>query len=348
MSSKPATDAAVIGWGRQSARDRVFSAIQPTADSFQIGNYLGAIRHWVRLQDTHDALYCVADQHAITVEYDPQLLRKRTLLSYAQLVAAGIDPASSIVFVQSHVAAHSQLAWMLGCLTGYGEAARMTQFKDKSAREGLGSATVGLFTYPVLMAADILLYQAAGVPVGEDQRQHLELARTLAARFNTRFGDTFIVPKPIIIKDTAKIVDLQDPASKMSKSSPAGCLFLMDAPKQISKKIKSAVTDSETQVRFDPVNKPGVSNLLSILAALSDQSVDELELRYEGSMYGPFKADVADAVVEFAVAYQQRTNALIDDPAALEQLMADGASRAAQVAAPTLTTASDRVGFAPV
>ena len=251
---------------------RVLSGIQPTADSFQVGNYLGAIRRWVELQDTHDAFYCVVDQHAITVEHDPAVLRERTLLSFAQLLAAGLDPDRSTVFVQSHVPEHSQLAWVLECQTGFGEAGRMTQFKDKSQKEGAERATVGLFTYPVLQAADILIYQPDGVPVGEDQRQHLELTRDLAQRFNARYGPTFVVPEPLIVKDTAKILDLADPTAKMSKSSPAGCLFLLDDPKVTAKKIKSAVTDSGREIAFDPDTKPGVSNLLTLISAFGGRT----------------------------------------------------------------------------
>lgn len=328
-----------------SPRPRVLSGIQPTADSFQLGNYLGALRHWVDLQESHDAFYCIVDQHAITVEYEPTQLHERTLSSYAQLLAAGVDPKRSTVFVQSHVPEHAQLAWVLGCLTGYGEAARMTQFKDKTARDGAGGASVGLFTYPILMAADILVYRAGKVPVGEDQRQHLELTRTLAQRFNTRFGDTFEVPGALLMPDTAKILDLQDPSMKMSKTSPAGCLFLLDSPKTIEKKIKSAVTDSETQVRFDPEAKPGVSNLLTILSALSGRSIGELEAHYQGSMYGPFKADVADAVIEFARGYADRTREVLDDQAGLRVLMGDGAAAARDVATATLRDVYQRLGF---
>ncbi len=328
--------------------DRVLSGIQPTADSFHIGNYLGALRSWVQLQNSHEAFYTVVDQHAITVEYDPTELRQRTLVSFAQLLACGVDPERSVLFVQSHVPEHAQLAWVLSCLTGYGEASRMTQFKDKSARDGTGAVSVGLFTYPVLMAADILIYQATGVPVGEDQRQHLELTRDLAQRFNARFGETFVVPEPLILEDTAKIKDLQEPTAKMSKSLPTGCVMLLDDPKKIAKKVKSAVTDSETAVRFDPENKPGVSNLLTMLSALSGRTIPELEAHYEGSMYGPLKVDVADAVVEFATAYQSRTNEYLQDPAELHRLMELGAQKARGVATKTLTTVYDRVGFVSI
>jgi tryptophanyl-tRNA synthetase len=325
--------------------DRVLSGIQPTADSFQIGNYLGALRHWVALQDSHETFYSVVDQHAITVDQDPHELRQRTLLSLAQLLALGVDPDRSVLFVQSQVPEHAQLAWVLSCLTGYGEASRMTQFKDKSAKQGTSAATVGLFTYPVLMAADILIYRATGVPVGEDQRQHLELTRVLAQRFNARYGPTFVIPEPLIVKDTAKIQDLQDPTAKMSKSSPAGCIFLLDPVKKTAKKIKSAVTDSETQVRFDPVNKPGVSNLLTMASIFTGRSIPELERHYEGSMYGPLKVDVADAVVEFATDYQQKTESFLADRAQLQDIMARGSAKAREVADTTLSDVYERVGF---
>ena len=324
---------------------RILSGIQPTSDSFHIGNYFGALRHWVTLQDDNDAFYCVVDLHAITVPGDPQLQKERTRVSFAQLLAAGIDPQRATLFVQSDVPAHSELGWVMMCQTGFGEASRMTQFKDKSAREGAGSASVGLFTYPCLQAADILLYQANAVPVGEDQRQHLELTRDLAERFNARYGETFTVPEPYIMKDSAKILDLQDPTSKMSKSVPAGCVFLLDPPKQIARKIKSAVTDSETDVRYDPVDKPGVSNLLSILAAATDRTVASVEAEFGGGMYGPLKVAAADAVVAVAEPFSARTRELLDDPAELSRLMLAGAQRAAEAAAPTLENAYRALGL---
>lgn len=331
-----------------ASRPRVLSGIQPTADSFQLGNYLGALRQWVNVQDAYDSFYCVVDQHAITVEHDPERLRRRTLASFAQTIAAGVDPSRSTLFVQSQVPEHAQLAWVLSCLTGFGEASRMTQFKDKVARHGTGQASVGFFTYPILMAADILAYRAAKVPVGEDQRQHLELTRTLAQRFNSRFGATFEVPDALLLPETRRILDLQDPRAKMSKSSPAGCVFLLDDARSITKKIKSAVTDSETQVRFDPQAKPGVSNLLTILSALSGQSVSALERHYEGAMYGPLKTDVAETVVEFATEYRRRTESLLSDPGELSRLMGQGAQVARDVAAGTLADVYQRVGFVPL
>jgi tryptophanyl-tRNA synthetase len=327
---------------------RVLSGIQPTADSFQIGNYLGALRHWVSLQETHDTFYCVVDQHAITVEHDPAVLRQRTLLSFAQLLAVGLDPTRSTIFVQSHVPEHAQLAWILECLTGFGEASRMTQFKDKSQREGSDRATVGLFTYPVLQAADILIYQAAGVPVGEDQRQHLELTRDLAQRFNTTYGPTLTVPEPLIVKDTAKVLDLTDPTAKMSKSSPAGCVFLLDDPVVTRKKIMSAVTDSDREIYFDPEGKPGVSNLLTLLASLDSRPISEVAMAYEGRGYGDLKKDVAEVVVSFCTDFRGRVDDLMADPAELGRLVRLGSDKARAAAAPTLAAVYDRVGFVPL
>ena len=329
------------------ARPRILSGIQPTSDSFHIGNLLGAVRHWVRMQETHDAFCFIADLHAITVDFDPAEIRRRTLVSFAQLLAAGLDPERSTIFVQSQVPEHAQLAWVLGCLTGYGEASRMTQFKDKSGREGSDRTTVGLFTYPVLQAADILIYRPDLVPVGEDQRQHLELTRDLAQRFNQKFGDTLIVPKPHIMKADAKILDLQDPTSKMSKSSPAGCLFLLDPPKVIEKKVKTAVTDSENHIRYAPEQQAGVANLLSLLAALSGQPVDSLVASFEGQLYGALKSEVAAAVLAVAVPFQNRTNELLDDPGELERLMAHGAAKAQAITRGVLADVYAAVGFVP-
>ncbi|HKE70605.1 MAG TPA: tryptophan--tRNA ligase [Nocardioidaceae bacterium] len=332
---------------RMSTLPRVLSGIQPTADSFHFGNYLGALRQWVGLQEGHDAFYCIVDLHAITVEYDPAQLRDRTLRSAAQLIAAGIDPERSTLFVQSQVPEHAQLAWVLGCLTGFGEASRMTQFKDKSARGGADRATVGLFTYPILQAADILLYQTHRVPVGEDQRQHIELTRDLAGRFNHRFGDTFRLPDAYIVKETAKITDLTDPTIKMSKSasSPAGIIELLDDPKVSAKKVRSAVTDSGRDVRFDEADKPGISNLLTIYSVLAGVSIPELEERYAGRGYGDFKGDLADLVVEFVTPFRNRTFELLDDRSELDKILASGAERANAVASETLATVYDRVGF---
>jgi len=327
---------------------RVLSGIQPTADAFHIGNYLGALREWVRLQSTHDAYYCVVDQHAITVDHDPEALRRRTYASFAQLLAVGLDPHASTVFVQSHVPEHSQLAWVLECQTGFGEAGRMTQFKDKSQKEGAARSTVGLFTYPILQAADILIYQANAVPVGEDQRQHLELTRDLAQRFNTTFGPTLTVPEALIVKETAKIVDLQDPSAKMSKSSPAGCVFLLDDDKTITKKIKTAVTDSDRDVSFDPECKAGVSNLLTMQQALTGRAMSELVEGYAGRGYGDLKSETAEIVVEFVRPIRERVTDLMSDPAELNRLMGVGAHKARHTAAQTLADVYQRVGFVPL
>ncbi len=333
-----------------TARPRVLSGIQPTADSFHFGNYLGALRQWVALQDEFEPFFFIADLHAITVEQDPKQLRERCLRAAAQLLAMGIDPGRSAVFVQSQVPAHAQLGWVLQCLTGFGEASRMTQFKDKSAKSGSERASVGLFTYPVLQAADILLYRPQYVPVGEDQRQHLELTRDLAGRFNHRYKKTFRLPEPYILKETAKITDLQDPTAKMSKSasSPAGIIEMLDDPKVSAKKIRSAVTDSGSEVRFDEAEKPGISNLLTIYSALTGRSIPDLEKEYDGRGYGDFKKDLADVVVEFVTPFRDRTLELMRDRAQLDALLRDGADKANAVAGRTLADVYDRVGFVPV
>ena len=330
-------------------RQRVLSGAQPTADSYHLGNYFGAFKQWVALQDEFEAFYFIPDLHAITVEYDPAQLRERTYVAAAQLLAAGVDPERSALFVQSHVPEHAQLAWVLGGVTGFGEAGRMTQFKDKTAKSGRDAASVGLFTYPVLMAADILVYQADKVPVGEDQRQHIELTRNLAQRFNHRFGETFTVPEPYIVKATAKIYDLQDPTAKMSGSatSHAGVVNLTDDPKKAAKKIRSAVTDSGTEVRFDPADKPGISNLLLIYSALTDRPVVDIESEFEGQQYGHFKVALADLVADFVGAFGSRTRELLDDKGELDRVLAAGAARAREVAAQTLATVYDRSGFVP-
>jgi tryptophanyl-tRNA synthetase len=330
------------------AKPRVLSGIQPTADSFHFGNYLGALRQWVDLQREHQPFFFIADLHAITVEQDPRVLRERTLRAAAQLVAMGIDPGRSAIFVQSQIPAHAQLGWVLQCLTGFGEARRMTQFKDKSAKGGEGAASVGLFTYPVLQAADILLYRPHYVPVGEDQRQHLELTRDLAQRFNHRYKKTFRVPEPYILKATAKITDLQEPTAKMSKSSssPGGIIELLDDPSVNAKKIRSAVTDSGTEIRFDPDQKPGVSNLLTIYSALTDRAVGDLEQEYDGRGYGALKQDLADVVVEFVTPFRDRTLELLADQQALMDILEAGRVEASAIAETTLRDVFQRVGFA--
>ncbi|GAA2727033.1 tryptophan--tRNA ligase [Cellulomonas aerilata] len=331
-----------------SARPRIFSGMQPTSDSLHLGNYLGALTQWVALQDDHDALYCVVDLHALTVNPDPAVLRERTRRTAAQYLAGGVDPARSILFVQSHVAEHAELAWVLSCQTGFGEAGRMTQFKDKSAKQGAEGTTVGLFTYPVLMAADILLYDTHVVPVGEDQRQHLELSRNLAQRLNARFGaGTAVVPEPYIVKETAKIYDLQEPTAKMSKSavSPQGIIELLDAPKVIGKRIRSAVTDAGREIRYEPATKPGVSNLLAIHSALSGRSLTDLEESYEGKGYGDLKVEVAEVVLEALRPFQERFAEYVGDPAELDRVLADGADRARAIAGTVLERVYERVGL---
>src|SRR4051794_2832650 len=329
------------------ARPRVLSGIQPTADSFHFGNYLGALRQWVDLQRDHAPFFFIADLHAITLEQDPKALRERTLRAAAQLLAMGIDPERSAIFIQSQVPAHAQAGWVLQCLTGFREARRMTQFKDKSAKGGEGAASVGLFTYPVLQAADILLYRPHYVPVGEDQRQHLELTRDLAQRFNKRYKKTFRVPEPYILKATAKIADLQNPTAKMSKSasSPAGIIEMLDDPAVSAKKIRSAVTDSGSDIRFDLDEKPGVSNLLTIYSALTATSVQELEDQYAGKGYGDLKKDLAEVVVDFVTPFRDRTLELLEDQTHLLHVLEEVRQQAQAVAQGTLDDVYQRVGF---
>jgi tryptophanyl-tRNA synthetase len=331
-----------------AGRPRVLSLAQPTAESLHLGNFLGALRQWVPLQEDHEAFYGIADLHALTVATPPDVLQERILRSAAQLLAAGIDPAKATVFRQSQVPEHTQLGWVLGCMTGFGQAQRMTQFKDKAAKMGPDATNVGLFTYPVLMAADILLYQTDQVPVGEDQRQHLELTRDLAVRFNSRFGETFVVPEPYILPSVGRIADLAEPGAKMSKSlsSPTGIIDLLDEPAVNIRKIKSAVTDSGREIIFDEVNKPGVSNLLTILAALTGTSIDALVEQFAGRGYGDLKSAVADAVTEFAVPYRDRTFQLMEERGELETILAKGADRARDVASATLANVYSKVGVA--
>jgi len=325
---------------------RVLSGIQPTSDSFHLGNYLGAVKQWVELQDGHDAFYCIVDLHVLTFETDPALLRKRTLASAAQLLALGISPEKSTLFVQSQVPQHNQLGWIMECLTGFGEASRMTQFKDKSSKTGADSARVGLFTYPMLQAADILLYQAHYVPVGEDQRQHIELTRDLAGRFNSRYGQTFQLPEAYILKTAAKINDIQEPTAKMSKSSGAvsGVIEIMDTPEANLKKIKSAMTDAGREVKYDLVEKPGISNLLTIHSALSGKSIAELENEFEGKGYGDFKAAVADVVVEYLRPIRAKALELLDDEKHLLQILHQGSEKARAVAQQTIENTYKNLG----
>jgi len=326
---------------------RLYSGMQPSADSLHLGNYIGALLQWKELQSTHDAFFSVVDLHAITVAQDPAELREKTRRTAAQYIAAGIDPSASTLYVQSHVPAHAQLAWVLNTITGFGEASRMTQFKDKSQKQGADATSVGLFAYPVLMAADILLYDTDVVPVGDDQRQHVELTRDLAERFNSRFGETFVVPQAMILKDSARIYDLQNPESKMSKSaeSGAGIIWLLDEPDVTRKKIMRAVTDTDGVVAFDRQGKPGISNLLSIYSALSGRSIESVELEYEGKGYGDFKKGLVEVVVDEFAPVRQRALDLLADPGELDRILAVNADRASEVAEATLAKAYDRVGF---
>ena len=334
---------------RLMSKERILSGIQPTGGSFHLGNYLGALKQWVELQETHDAFYCVVDLHAITVAVDPKILRERSLTSTAQLLALGLDPEKCALFMQSHVPAHNQLGWVMECLTGFGEAGRMTQFKDKSQKSGADRTVVGLFTYPILQAADILLYQAKYVPVGEDQRQHIELTRDLGQRFNSTYKEIFTIPEAYITKAAAKINDLQDPTSKMSKtnSSPAGVVDILDAPEVNAKKIKSAVTDTGREIKFDQVEKPGVSNLLTIHSALSGIGIADLENQFNGKGYGDLKGAVAEVVVEYFRPVRERTQELLKDPEQLTRILKVGAEKANTVAEETLKKTYDAMGLIP-
>ncbi len=321
--------------------------MQPSADSLHLGNFAGALLQWRELQKTYDAVYCVVDLHAITVPQDPAVLARNTRKTAAQYIAAGIDPNQAVLFVQSHVPQHPQLAWVLNTITAFGEASRMTQFKDKTQKQGTDVASVGLFTYPILQAADILLYDAAIVPVGEDQRQHIELTRDLAGRFNQRFGQTFVEPEVRILDQAAKIYDLQHPTSKMSKSgeSPQGIVWLLDEPSIIAKKIKQAVTDTDTEVRFDPTAKPGVSNLLTLYTLATGKTMEQAEQDFSGGGYGPLKGAVGEAVVAMVEPIRVKTLELLDDPAELDRLLAVGAEKAEAIADQTLTRVYSNIGF---
>lgn len=322
--------------------------MQPSADSLHLGNYLGALTNWVKMQEDFNAYFMIVDLHAITVPQDPKELRENTRRTAAQYLAAGIDPKKSALFVQSHVPAHAQLAWVMNCITGFGEASRMTQFKDKSQKAGADSASVGLFTYPILQAADILLYQPKEVPVGEDQRQHLELTRDLAERFNSRFGKTFTVPEAHILKETAKIYDLQNPTAKMSKSNePKGTINIMDDMTVTAKKIKSAVTDLDGEIRFDAENKPGVSNLLGIYSAVSGETIEKIVSELSGKGYGDLKTTVSDAVVSVIEPIRRKATELLADRAELDRLLGLGADQANARAEQTLADVYEKVGFIP-
>ena len=329
------------------SKKRVLSGIQPTHDSFHLGNYLGAIKQWAQLQEENDAFYCVVDLHALTVETDPKLLQKRTLLSAAQLIAIGLDPNKCTLFIQSHVPAHNQLAWVLECMTGFGEAGRMTQFKDKSQKGGADRTNVGLFTYPILQAADILLYQADLVPVGEDQRQHIELTRDLGQRFNNRYSEVFNIPQAQIIKALAKINDLQDPNSKMSKSaaSMSGVIELLDSSDVILKKFKSSVTDAGKEIKYDEKSKPGISNLLTIHSAFSGKSITEVENEFSDKGYGDFKTAVAEVVNAELAPIREKTATLMQDPAELMRILKIGGEKANHVASETLKKVYRAIGL---
>ena len=322
---------------------RVLSGIQPTGD-IHLGNYLGAVRNWVDDQHTEDSYFCVVDLHAITVPRDPAELRAKTLELTLLLVAAGLEPEVCTLFVQSHVHEHPELSWILECVASMGELRRMVQFKEK-AKDGEESARVGLFTYPVLQAADILLYDAERVPVGEDQRQHLELCRDIALRFNHRYGDTFVIPEAVLPKVGARIMDLQKPTAKMSKSadSPQGTVLVLDPPEVIARKFKRAVTDTGSEVVFDPENQPGVANLLAILAAATGRRPEEVGGGY--TQYGPLKADTADAVIELLRPVRERYEALASDPEAVRATLTRGAEKAEAVAGATLARARDAIGL---
>jgi tryptophanyl-tRNA synthetase len=328
---------------------RILSGIQPTAESLHLGNYLGAVKQWVALQDGNDAFYCIVDLHALTIETEPKVLRKRTLAAAAQLIALGLDPNRCTLFIQSHVSQHNQLGWVMECITGFGEASRMTQFKDKSQKSGADRTVVGLFTYPMLQAADILLYQANQVPVGEDQRQHIELTRDLAQRFNSKFGDALTIPEAHILKAAAKINDLQDPTSKMSKSaaSNAGVIDILDSADVNVKKIKSAVTDTGKEIRFDEKEKPGISNLLTIHSALSGETISSLEAQFEGKGYGDFKSAVAEVVTTYFEPVRKRAEELLSNEKSLLTILEEGAVKARTVADGTLKRVYDALGLVP-
>ena len=325
----------------------IFSGIQPSG-ALHLGNYLGALRNWVALQDEYNCVYCVVDEHAITVRQDTAALRRQTIELFAQLVACGIDPEKSILFIQSHVPAHAELAWVLNCYTMFGELSRMTQFKDKSAKHA-DNVNAGLFTYPSLMAADIMLYQADLVPVGEDQKQHVELTRNIVQRFNGIYGDVFTMPDAYIPKVGARVMSLNQPDSKMSKSIPEGCVYLMDSPDDIMRKFKRAITDSDTEncVRYDRANKPGVATLIDIYAAVTGKTYEQIEVEFEGKGYGAFKPAVGEAVVELLRPVREETVRLLGDKAYLEGLYRAGAEKAASVAQRTLRKVHKKVGFIP-
>ena len=324
-------------------KKRIFSGIQPSGD-LTLGSYMGAIKNWAAMQEEYDCLYCIVDEHAITVRQEPALLRRRTLEQLAQYIACGLDPEKNILFIQSHVPQHAELSWILGCYTQFGELGRMTQFKQKSQQHA-DNITAGLFTYPVLMAADILLYQTDAVPVGADQKQHVELCRDIAQRFNGVYGPVFTLPEPFIPRLGARIMSLGNPENKMSKSDPDGCVFLLDRPEDIRRKLKRAVTDSETDIRFDPETKPGVSNLLTIFCGATGRSIEEAEAQFSGQGYGTLKTETAAAVEELLRPIREETERLLKDKAYLETVYRAGAARAQGIAARTLAKVHKKLGF---
>jgi tryptophanyl-tRNA synthetase len=333
------------------SKPRLFSGIQPSSDSLHLGNYIGALLQWRAMQDDYDAFFCIVDLHALTnAAHDPATLAAASRGLAAQYIAAGVEPGKSTLYVQSHVPAHAQLAWVLNTITGFGEASRMTQFKDKAQRFGADGTTVGLFAYPTLMAADILLYDTEVVPVGDDQKQHIELTRNLAERFNSRFGETFVVPRGTYPEEGARIYDLQEPTSKMSKSAAtdAGLIWLLDEPSKTRKKIMRAVTDTGSEVRYDWAEKPGVTNLLEIYTAITGTTPPAAEDEFAGKGYGDFKRTVADAVIAELEPVRARALELLADPAELDRLLALNAARAAEVADATLRRAYDAVGLLPL
>ena len=326
-------------------KKRIFSGIKPSGD-LTLGSYIGALRNWVALQDDFNCLYCIVDMHAITVRQEPAALRRRTLEQIAQYVACGLNPQKNILYIQSHVPAHAELSWVLGCYTMFGELSRMTQFKDKS-RKNADNINAGLFTYPVLMAADILLYQADLVPVGDDQKQHVEIARDIAGRFNQVYSPTFTLPEPFIPKTGARIMSLQEPLNKMSKSEQDGdgCICLLDNPDDIMRRFKRAVTDSETRVVFDPENKPGISNLMTIYFCATGKTFDEITAEFDGHCYGDFKLAVGESVVELLRPIREKTADLLNNKDYLAEIYRDGAARASNLARKTLDKVYRKVGF---
>lgn len=326
-------------------KKRIFSGIQPSGE-LTLGSYMGAIRNWKALQDQYDCMYCIVDLHTITVRQNPADLRRRCMTQLAQYIACGLDPEKCILFIQSHVPEHAELSWILGCYTQFGELSRMTQFKQKSQRHA-DNINAGLFTYPVLMAADILLYQADLVPVGADQKQHVELCRDIATRFNNIYGNIFTIPEPFIPEVGARIMSLNRPEDKMSKSDPEGCVFLLDKPEDIKRKFKRAVTDSDARILYNPAEKPGVSNLLAIYSAATGENMPDIIARFDGQGYGQLKSAVGDTVIEILKPIREETERLLKDKKYLEEIYKAGAERAGKIARKTLLKTHKKLGFLP-